>query len=158
MGRRDPDWKHEEPERGGDVAECVGCLGFVHPGLPQHRDPAEAGTELGRRQRAGYHRQLEAADVEEKSMQFLYKDATDFHFMDGESFEQFQVGADAVGDAAHLPLLTAYSSTQSQSGTVVADLKGFGNKITQAKQKMPPVPSSKRLHGHGHSHGPCSRR
>ena len=43
---------------------------------------------------------LEAADVEEKTMQFLYKDASDFHFMDGESFEQFQVAADAVGDAA----------------------------------------------------------
>jgi elongation factor P len=43
---------------------------------------------------------LAAADVEEKTMQFLYKDATDFHFMDGETFEQFQVGVDAVGDAA----------------------------------------------------------
>lgn len=43
---------------------------------------------------------LESADVEEKGMQFLYKDAEHFHFMDGESFEQYEVAEDKVGDAA----------------------------------------------------------
>jgi len=43
---------------------------------------------------------LESADVQERSMQYLYKDADHFHFMDGESFEQYQLTADQVGDAA----------------------------------------------------------
>ncbi|MFK7739963.1 MAG: elongation factor P [Planctomycetota bacterium] len=44
---------------------------------------------------------LEAADVEERKMQFLYKDPTGFHFMDNETYEQFQLTPDQVGDAAN---------------------------------------------------------
>ena len=43
---------------------------------------------------------VEGADIEERSMQFLYKDATHFHFMDGESYEQIELTGDQVGDSA----------------------------------------------------------
>ncbi len=41
---------------------------------------------------------LEAADVEEKQMTFLYKEGEDFVFMDQQNYEQINVLKDAVGD------------------------------------------------------------
>lgn len=43
---------------------------------------------------------IEAAEVSNKSVQYLYSDGTDFHFMDPETFEQFQLGSDVVDTAA----------------------------------------------------------
>ena len=43
---------------------------------------------------------IEAADVLEKEMQFLYSDGELWHFMDPDSFEQFEVGPEVVGDVA----------------------------------------------------------
>lgn len=43
---------------------------------------------------------IEQADVSTRSVQYLYSDGTDFHFMDPESFEQFQLSADTVEDAS----------------------------------------------------------
>jgi elongation factor P len=44
--------------------------------------------------------QLEHADVTTQPVQYLYNDGTNFFFMNGESFEQFEVPADLVGDGA----------------------------------------------------------
>ncbi len=43
---------------------------------------------------------IDSAEVTSRAVQYLYKDATDFHFMDPESFEQFQLRADIVEDSA----------------------------------------------------------
>jgi elongation factor P len=43
---------------------------------------------------------VEAADVVETDMQYLYNDGEYWHFMHPESFEQFTADATAVGDAA----------------------------------------------------------
>lgn len=43
---------------------------------------------------------IESADVENRGVQYLYSDGTVFHFMDGKSFEQFELRADIVDDAA----------------------------------------------------------
>jgi len=43
---------------------------------------------------------LEYADVTSQSVQYLYNDGTVFHFMNGETFNQFEVPADLVGDYA----------------------------------------------------------
>lgn len=43
---------------------------------------------------------IEPAEVNNKSVQYLYSDGTDFHFMDPETFEQFQLGSDIVDAAA----------------------------------------------------------
>lgn len=45
---------------------------------------------------------LEPANVEERSMQFLYKEGEDFVFMDGATYEQVTITADTVGDNADL--------------------------------------------------------
>lgn len=42
---------------------------------------------------------IERAEVTNKTVQYLYSDGADFHFMDPESFEQFQLGAEIVDNA-----------------------------------------------------------
>lgn len=44
--------------------------------------------------------QIEQADVTSQTTQYLYSDGATFHFMNGETFEQFEVSADLVGDNA----------------------------------------------------------
>jgi elongation factor P len=43
---------------------------------------------------------LEAADVVDTEMQYLYQDGDFWHFMVSESFEQYTAGKSAVGDSA----------------------------------------------------------
>lgn len=43
---------------------------------------------------------IEPAEVTNRTVQYLYSDGTDYHFMDPESFEQFQLPADIVEDAS----------------------------------------------------------
>jgi len=45
---------------------------------------------------------IEPADVSSQRVQYLYNDGTDYFFMNPESFEQFQVSSDMVGDYAGL--------------------------------------------------------
>lgn len=42
---------------------------------------------------------IEPAEVSTKKVQYLYTDGEGFHFMDPETFEQFQLGMDDVEDA-----------------------------------------------------------
>lgn len=44
--------------------------------------------------------QLDSADVTNQSVQYLYNDGGTFYFMNQESFEQFEVTSDLVGDGA----------------------------------------------------------
>src|SRR5215210_693824 len=45
---------------------------------------------------------LEPANVEEKEMQFLYKEAEDYVFMDPTSYEQVNIPGELIGDDADL--------------------------------------------------------
>jgi elongation factor P len=47
---------------------------------------------------------VETASVDKRTMQYLYKEGTDFVFMDTQTFEQLPVPAATVGDAAHFLL------------------------------------------------------
>lgn len=44
--------------------------------------------------------QLNSADVTSQAVQYLYNDGSNFFFMNEDSFEQFEVPADLVGDGA----------------------------------------------------------
>jgi len=44
--------------------------------------------------------QLESADVSNQTVQYLYSDGGTFYFMNGDTFEQFEIPADLVGDGA----------------------------------------------------------
>ncbi len=43
---------------------------------------------------------VETANVDKRTMQYLYKEASDYIFMDSETYEQIHVSADTVGDSA----------------------------------------------------------
>jgi elongation factor P len=44
--------------------------------------------------------QIESADVTNQSVQYLYDDGSNFFFMNQDTFEQFEVSAELVGDGA----------------------------------------------------------
>lgn len=44
--------------------------------------------------------QLDSADVTNQSVQYLYNDGATFYFMNEETFEQFEIPTDLVGDGA----------------------------------------------------------
>ncbi len=55
------------------------------------------GTTLKRVFRGGD--ELESADVEEVASQFLYRQGETFVFMNNETFDQYELSTDHVGDA-----------------------------------------------------------
>lgn len=47
---------------------------------------------------------VETAETQERKMQFLYRDADGFHFMDQQTYDQAMISPEVVGDAAlYLP-------------------------------------------------------
>lgn len=44
---------------------------------------------------------IEAADLQQKKANFLYRDGEAFTFMDNDTFDQFELSGDAVGDAGN---------------------------------------------------------
>jgi len=77
---------------------------FVKPGKGQAFTRTKmknllTGGTIERNIRSG--EKLEPADVEDRSVQFIYPDGEMFHFMNPNSGEQIAVHADAVGDAAN---------------------------------------------------------
>jgi elongation factor P len=74
---------------------------FVKPGKGQAFTRTKfknllTGAVIERNLRSG--EKLEPANVEEKQMQFLYKEADAFVFMDNTSYEQTNVNKDVIGD------------------------------------------------------------
>ena len=55
-----------------------------------------SGNVLDRTYRSGD--KVEAADVEDQSVQYLYNDTAEWHFMHPESFEQYAISKDNLGD------------------------------------------------------------
>ncbi len=56
----------------------------------------ETGSVINRTFRSS--EKLKEADVEEKNMQYLYCDGTDFIFMDNETYDQVMLPREALGD------------------------------------------------------------
>jgi elongation factor P len=76
---------------------------FVKPGKGQAFSRVKvrnlvSGRVVERTFRSGEN--VEAADVYETDVQYLYNDGEEWHFMHPESFEQYAVSKDAVGDDA----------------------------------------------------------
>ncbi|HZJ82013.1 MAG TPA: elongation factor P [Guyparkeria sp.] len=86
----------------GDPANIVETE-FVKPGKGQafarvKLRNLKTGRTIERTFKSG--ESLEAADVHELEMQYLYSDGEEWHFMDPESFEQIVATREAVGEAA----------------------------------------------------------
>jgi elongation factor P len=74
---------------------------FVKPGKGQAFTRVKirnmvTGAVLDRTYKSG--EKLEPADVEERSMQYIYPEGTDYVFMDPGSGEQFTISGDKIGD------------------------------------------------------------
>ena len=80
------EFQHVKPGKGG---------AFVRTKLKNVR----TGAVLDRTYRAD--EKLEQAIIEKRDMQFLYRDGTDFVFMDTVSYDQMNVGSATLGNAAH---------------------------------------------------------
>ena len=60
---------------------------------------------------------VEVANVDRREMQYLYQDATDWVFMDTQSYDQVHVPATVVGDAAHFMLENQDATVALHDGT-----------------------------------------
>jgi len=78
------EFQHVKPGKGG---------AFVRTKLKNVR----TGAVIDRTFRADEKVQL--AMIDKREMQFLYREGTDYVFMDNESYDQLQVPADSMGDA-----------------------------------------------------------
>lgn len=58
----------------------------------------KTGQVLSKSYRGG--EMLQLADCEKRTVQFLYRSAENFNFMDSESFEQFEMSGEALGEVA----------------------------------------------------------
>ena len=80
------EFQHVKPGKGG---------AFVRTKLKN----ARTGAVLDRTYRAD--EKLPLAVIDKREMQFLYREGTDYVFMDNESYEQLHVAADNVGNAVN---------------------------------------------------------
>lgn len=63
---------------------------------------------------------VEAADVSEASVQYLYKDGTHWHFMDPESYEQYELTKDQIGDVAQFLIDEAKCDVVFWNGSAIS--------------------------------------
>ena len=78
------DFLHVKPGKGG---------AFIRTSLRN----LETGAVIQRTFRAT--EKLKEADVEDRNMQYLYSDGTDYIFMDNETYDQHHLSAKVLGDA-----------------------------------------------------------
>jgi elongation factor P len=60
---------------------------------------------------------VDTATVDKRSMQYLYKEGTDFVFMDTETYDQHHVPAETVGEAANFMLENIEATVALHEGT-----------------------------------------
>jgi translation elongation factor P len=60
---------------------------------------------------------VEMANVDRREMQFLYRDGTDFVFMDNDTYDQINVSETVVGDAANFMLEGQTALVATNDGT-----------------------------------------
>jgi len=63
---------------------------------------------------------VEQAILEKRDMQFLYKDGSDFVFMDQESYDQSHVSPAALGEAADYLIESAVAIIATYQGDIVS--------------------------------------
>jgi len=98
------EFQHVKPGKGG---------AFVRTKLRN----ARTGAVIERTYRSD--ERLEQAIIDKRDMQFLYRDAEDYIFMDQSSYDQLAVAASALGDAAHFLKETGTAMLMMHEGEVI---------------------------------------
>ncbi len=85
-----------------NVPHLLVGMEFVKPGKGQalykcRLKNLNTGSQFDRTYRSG--ERFEVADVEDRDIQFLYREGEYFHFMNSETYEQYQLHQDDVGEA-----------------------------------------------------------
>ena len=96
------EFQHVKPGKGG---------AFVRTKLKQ----VLGGKVVDRTFNAGT--KVETATVDKRDMQYLYRDGTDFVFMDLATYDQLPVPTETVGDAANFLLESAEATVALHDGT-----------------------------------------
>src|SRR3954453_4594761 len=96
------DFQHVKPGKGG---------AFVRTTLKN----VMSGKVVDKTFNAGL--KIETANVDKRSMTYLYKDGTDYVFMDGDTYDQIHVGAQTVGDGANYLLEKTEVTVAFHDGT-----------------------------------------
>ena len=99
------EFQHVKPGKGG---------AFVRTKLRNLRN----GNLLEKTFNAGI--KVEQAILEKRDMQFLYKDGSDFVFMDQESYDQSHVSPAALGEAADYLVESAVAIIATYQGDIVS--------------------------------------
>ena len=99
------DFQHVKPGKGG---------AFVRTKLRNVRN----GSVFDKTFNAGI--KVEQAILDKRDMQFLYKDGAEFVFMDTESYEQMNVSAVSLGDAADYIVESAVAIIALYNGEIVS--------------------------------------
>ena len=103
---------HHKPGKGGAFVRFK-LKGIVNGKVIDHT--VRAGTKM------------ESADVTTQAMTYLYKEADSFVFMDNDTYEQFYIGNDLMGDAA------GYLTENAEAEVTMYEGKAIG---VQLPQKM----------------------
>ncbi len=98
------EFQHVKPGKGG---------AFVRTKLKNVR----TGRTLEKTFRAD--EKVDQAIIEKREMQYLYRDGTDFVFMDNVSFDQINVGEAALGETVKFLLEGASATIESYEGEIV---------------------------------------
>lgn len=74
---------------------------------------------------------FQTAHVEDRKMQFLYQDGEGYHFMDSETYEQYTLDPDLVGDAKRFLLenMDVYIKMYNQNTPIGVELPNFVDMI-----------------------------
>ena len=88
------------------------------PGLRAHEaEERMSGKVVDKTFNAGV--KVETATVDRRDMQYLYKDGTDFVFMDGTTYDQIHIPEATVGDTADYLLENQTARVATHDGTVL---------------------------------------
>ncbi len=101
------DFQHVKPGKGG---------AFVRTTLKNLR----TGSVIDKTFRAG--EKVEQAIIDRREFQFLYKDGTDYVFMDAETYDQMTVSPTTLGDATNY-LIEQNSATLMMYGTEIVGVE-----------------------------------
>lgn len=98
------EFQHVKPGKGG---------AFVRTKIKN----VTSGKQVDKTFNAGI--KIETATVDKRDMQYLYKDGSDFVFMDTDTFDQINVPEQTVGDAANFLLENQNAVVATNEGTVL---------------------------------------
>ena len=101
---------------------------------------------------------VEVANVDKRTMQYLYNDGTSYVFMDTGTYDQVEIAPEIVGDASNFLLENQEAIVASNDGRVLyIELPGLGRARGHLHRARPAGRPLHRRHQAGHASRPARR-